>query len=88
MVTGKLQGLIGLSVDVTHLQAVGLPQCKPTQVSSLSRSRDTEQREKCAKQHLIGLCMSMLSPVWHLVHYQASVAMTVDCYCTVTLYKQ
>lgn len=36
MVTGNLQGLIGLSVNATCLHCVGLPQCKPTQVSSLS----------------------------------------------------
>lgn len=36
MVTGNLQGLIGLSVNATCLHCVGLSQCKPTQVSSVS----------------------------------------------------
>lgn len=38
----ELDGLIGVSLDITHLHGAGLPQCKPTQVSFLRRRRETE----------------------------------------------
>ena len=48
MVTGnwKLQGLIGLNVDITHLNDAGLPQCKPTQVSFPSQRKEREEERQ------------------------------------------
>lgn len=83
-----------VSLDITHLDGVGLPQCKPTQVSVLSRRRETVRRAAIRSTILrksteqCGLCVSASPSAQWSVHYQASVAMTVDCYCTVTLYKQ
>lgn len=52
MATEKLQGLIGLSVDITHLDGGGLPQCKPTQVSILS-SREMDQKASALKSTIL-----------------------------------